>query len=154
MTASCNKILRILGSLLIILFFLYVTSSCLFVYNPEKPPEPGNIILLIGDGMGFAHVRAASLFETGTEEGLSFQAFPIQAEVKTAAFWGAVTDSAAAATAIATGHKVIKGVISKALLGELETLLEYYKRFGKQVIFSFWKRRFKLFIHFFCNSSN
>lgn len=89
--------------------------------------------MLIGDGMGFAHVRAASLFKTGTEVGLSFQAFPIQAEVKTSAFGGVVTDSAAAATAIATGHKVLNGVISKAVFGNLETLLEYYKRFGKRV---------------------
>jgi alkaline phosphatase len=132
-TVCRNKILRILRTLLILFFSIYVTSSCSFIYNPEKPPESGNIILLIGDGMGFAQVRAASLFETGTEVGLSFQAFPIQAEVKTAAFGGVVTDSAAAATAIATGHKVINGVISKVLLGDLETLLEYYKRFGKRV---------------------
>jgi alkaline phosphatase len=132
-TASCNKILRILRTLLIILFVLFAASSCSFVYNPEKPPDSGNIILLIGDGMGFAHVKASSLFEAGTEEGLSFQTFPILAEVKTAAFGGVVTDSAAAATSIATGHKVINGVISKALLGDFETLLEYYKRFGKRV---------------------
>jgi len=132
-TVCSNTIVRILSTLLIILFFLYVTSSCTFAYNPEKPHEPGNIILLIGDGMGFAQVKASSLFETGTEEGLSFQTFPVQAEVKTAAFGGVVTDSAAAATAMATGHKVINGVISTALLGDFETLLEYYKRFGKRV---------------------
>jgi len=83
--------------------------------------------------MGFGQIKAASLYATGTEEGLSFQTFPVQAEVMTAAFGGVVTDSAAAATAIATGHKVVKGVISTALLGDFETLLEYYKRFGKRV---------------------
>lgn len=64
---------------------------------------------------------------------MSFQDFPVQAEVKTAAFGGGVTDSAAAATAIATGHKVLNGVISKAVFGDLETLLEYYKCSGKRV---------------------
>ena len=116
-----------------VLLILCIIASCSFTYNPETPPEQGNIILLIGDGMGFAHVKAASLFATGTEEGLSFQDLPVQAEVKTAAFGGGVTDSAAAATAIATGRKVLNKVISKTLCGDLETLLEYYKRFGKRV---------------------
>jgi alkaline phosphatase len=45
-----------------------------------------------------------------------------------------VTDSAAAATAIATGRKVNNGVLSIALPGDgspLETLLEHYARSGK-----------------------
>ena len=128
-----SKKMQFSGKILVILFTLFITVSCTFNYNPNTPPEPGNIIVIIGDGMGFEQVKAASLYAAGTEEGLSFQAFPVRAEVRTAAFGGGVTDSAAAATAIATGHKVVNGVISKAFFGDLETLLEYYKRFGKRV---------------------
>ncbi len=91
------------------------------------PGEVRNVILFVGDGMGFAQVEAASRFADGTPDGLSFQALPHQGRVSTAAAGGAVTDSAAAATAMATGVRVGNGVLSLALPGdgrELETVLE------------------------------
>ena len=32
---------------------------------PEAPTEPKNIIYMVGDGMGFNHVAATNLYETG-----------------------------------------------------------------------------------------
>ena len=105
--------------------------SCSVQIIPEQPPEITNCILIIGDGMGFAHVRAASLYLTGEEDGLSFQQFPAASQVGTLSLCGATTDSAAAATAMATGMKVSNGTISQAPDGKpYETLLEYYKRYG------------------------
>jgi alkaline phosphatase len=62
--------------------------------------------------------------------------FPYQGQVTTHSADNAVTDSAAAGTAIATGVKVNNGVISLAFPGngsELQTILEYYQLAGKKV---------------------
>jgi alkaline phosphatase len=92
-----------------------------------------NIILLIGDGMGFEQIKAAGYFK-GTN--LSFETWARLAEVQTrSASYPTVTDSAAAGTAMATGHKAYNGVVSLANPGdgrEYETVLEYLKRKGKR----------------------
>jgi len=96
--------------------------------------QPKNIVFFIGDGMGFGHVKAAGMYADGVEGSLSFEAFPYQAETTTLSANSSITDSAAAATAMATGFKVNNGVISMAYPGdmsELETLLEYFKNRGK-----------------------
>jgi alkaline phosphatase len=96
---------------------------------------PRNIIIMIGDGMGFEQVKAASYYEGGAEGSLSFENLPYTGNVTTYAADNPVTDSAAAATAIATGQKVNNGVISVAIPGdssELETLLEYFRDQGKR----------------------
>ena len=96
--------------------------------------SPTNVIFCIGDGMGFEKVKAASMYAHGKTGTLSFEAFPYQGEVTTHSADSLITDSAAAATAMATGSKVNNGVISTALPGdgkELYTLLEYFKDQGK-----------------------
>ncbi|MBU0926432.1 MAG: alkaline phosphatase [Spirochaetes bacterium] len=95
---------------------------------------PRNVILFVGDGMGPEQVRAASLYSSGIEAGLVFQAFPHGGSLTTRSADSAITDSAAAATAIATGVKVNNGVISVRLPGDgspLLTLLEHYESMGK-----------------------
>ncbi|MBN2406989.1 MAG: alkaline phosphatase [Elusimicrobia bacterium] len=93
-----------------------------------------NIIVFIGDGMGSEHVRAAGMYKTGKGGSLFFESFPGLAEMTTYNATRGITDSAAAATAMATGHKVDNSVLSMAIPGdgeELETILEYYKNRGK-----------------------
>ncbi|MEX0745978.1 MAG: alkaline phosphatase [Phycisphaeraceae bacterium] len=65
-----------------------------------------NVILLIGDGMGYEQLKAASIFAHGEPGGLEMEKLPHHAEVSTYSARGplSVTDSAAAATAIATGR--------------------------------------------------
>ena len=92
-----------------------------------------NIILLIGDGMGFEQVRAAGMFANGKAGSLFFEGLPIQGAVKTSNASAGLTDSAAAGTAMATGIKVDNGVISQHTPGDgldLETILEAAKRLG------------------------
>ncbi len=92
------------------------------------------MIFLIGDGMGFEQVKAGGMYANGQVGTLSFELFPYNGELTTYSADSAVTDSAAAATALATGVKVNSGVISMAIPGdgsELETLLEYFKVRGK-----------------------
>lgn len=102
---------------------------------PETAGQAKNVILFIGDGMGPEEIRAAGMYRTGSAGSLSFEAFPCRGTVSTANAEGGVTDSAAAATAMATGVKVSNGVLSVALPGSgapLETILERLKADGKR----------------------
>ncbi len=95
---------------------------------------PTNVILFIGDGMGYGQVAAAGLYAHGASGTLSFESFGCQAQVVTSSANSPVTDSAAAATALATGRKVNNGVISVARPGdgsELHTVLERATSAGK-----------------------
>lgn len=77
-----------------------------------------NVILFIGDGMGVSTVTAARIFdgqsrgETGEENSLAFERFPNIALVKTYNTDFQVPDSAGTASAINTGVKTDRGVIS------------------------------------------
>lgn len=96
---------------------------------------PKNIVFMIGDGMGFEQVRAAGMYLNGQEGTLAFESFPAKGEVTTRSADGTVTDSAAAATAMATGIKVNNQVVSIALPGDgkdLKTLVEFFREYGKR----------------------
>lgn len=85
--------------------------------------------------MGFEAVKAASIYASGETGMLSFENFPHQAEIATQAANTPMTDSAAAATAMATGHKVNNGVISMKIPGDetpLKTLLEISQDLNKR----------------------
>ncbi len=102
---------------------------------PSAAVFAGDVILFIGDGMGAEHVKAAGMYLNGSPGTLAFESFPHQAHVLTASADNDVTDSAAAATAMSTGRKVNRGVISKAIPGggeNLETLVEYFAGKGKR----------------------
>lgn len=106
--------------------------------DPDRKSGSGNpesrcVVLMIGDGMGFEQVKAASMFLNGRPATLSFESFPHRGEVTTRSADNGVTDSAAAATALATGNKVNNGVVAIAVPGdgsELSTLLEIFKGRG------------------------
>jgi alkaline phosphatase len=101
---------------------------------------PKNIIFMIVDGMGFEYVKAARIYNGQVP--LRYENFPCKTSVTTCAYEGSlngeacigtathVTDSAASATAIATGHKVSNGVLSKNIPGnntDIKTILELAK---------------------------
>ena len=83
--------------------------------------------------MGPEQIKAARYY-AGTD--LFFESAPWQSEATTFSSDSTTTDSAAAATAIATGEKVDNGFISTESRGtsaELETILEYFKAKDKRV---------------------
>jgi len=103
-----------------IILALLVVSSC--GARRENPPDgPENIILFIGDGMGVPHVTAARIVSGK----LNMERFDVAGLLTT---WSAdelVTDSAASATAIATGTKTRNGRLSVDPGGKpLRTVLE------------------------------
>jgi len=88
-----------------------------------------NVILMIGDGMGVGHLTAAEI-ENG-DDSLVITSLPYMSIVTTYSSSGYVTDSAAAATALATGFKVRNGVISlDAEWEELRTIVEVAEDLG------------------------
>jgi len=81
--------------------------------------------------MGPEQIRAGAYY---LGRALVFSSFPTHASIATRSADSAVTDSAAAATAIATGVKVGNGVLSRLIPGSgenLETILEREGRDGK-----------------------
>src|SRR3972149_4982184 len=124
-----------------IAFFLLVLApfSCSQEgVTPASHPAPTgtakNIILFIGDGMGFEQVKAAGMYEGGAAGTLSFEAFPYRGSTKPISGEGGGPDSAASATAMATGNKVSNGVISMSIPGNGNpsvTVLELLKAEGK-----------------------
>ncbi len=93
-----------------------------------------NVILLIGDGMGHEQIRAAGMYAYGEEGTLVFESFPHQTRMTTYSADHKITDSAAAATAMATGRKVNNGVISVARPGDesdVPTILEQMQSLKK-----------------------
>ena len=84
-----------------------------------------NIVLLIGDGMGFDHIAAGRAY-LGVQELFMESAATVRGDVTT--FSRTVvgpTDSAAAATALATGEKTDNGVVGQYLGKDLKNNTEY-----------------------------
>lgn len=106
------------------------TVLSLVLVAPAFAGVPKNIIFMIGDGKGFEQDKAASIYLYGNPGMLVYEDlyyFPYYGEVTTYSASSSVTDSAAAATAMATGVKVNNGVVSMSGSTELETLLEYFR---------------------------
>ena len=82
--------------------------------------RPKNAILIIGDGMGPNTVRLASLYQYGRENALQIQQMPIAGLCTTMPLNAPVTDSAAAATAFATGTKTSVGVLGLGVADDAE----------------------------------
>jgi alkaline phosphatase len=113
----------------VVLSFLFLTGCSTSSYGQAR-----NVILLIGDGMGPEQVRAAGMYAYGEAGTLVFEDFPYQTRMTNASADRKITDSAAAATAMATGRKVNNGVISMAVPGDksdIPTLLEQCKAMNK-----------------------
>ena len=107
-----------------------------------------NVVLFIGDGMGFRAVELASLWATGRPDAAPFADWPLRMAMSTppagapaydpASSWQdfdavrhKVTDSAAAATALASGVKTSNGVLGLDPAGaRLELLPEWLDRRG------------------------
>ena len=88
--------------------------------SPEAPSgltrfpvgrKPKNIILVIGDGMGHGAAQLASQYKYGRADGVYFHKLPVAGFCSTFSANRPVTDSAASATAFATGTKTSNGVL-------------------------------------------
>lgn len=95
------------------------------IKTPKKQSK--YIFLMIGDGMGEAQRNLAESFAdlNGEKTSLIINSLPVSGKVTTASANASVTDSAASATALSTGHKTNNGMIAVAPDGEeLKTIIE------------------------------
>lgn len=112
------------------------TSACQKSEEPYTPiilenvQKAKNVILLIGDGMGKEHIKAGSLYKG---KDLVMQGFPYRVDVETVNVNGEVTDSAASATALATGMRTINGHVGLNANGVkiAETIVDIAAAAGK-----------------------
>jgi alkaline phosphatase len=87
----------------------WLAVGAIFPVSAATPPSDGQpvdprpvVILMIGDGMGPGILDAASRYLTGNDDGLALERLPVHAKLNTESVSG-ITDSAAAATAMACG---------------------------------------------------
>ncbi|MCL1909681.1 MAG: alkaline phosphatase [Kiritimatiellaeota bacterium] len=95
---------------------------------------PQNVILIIGDGMGRGALDLASLRKHGDTGKLFMQSLPVSGLCRTHSINSPVTDSAAAATALACGEKTNNGVLGLTTNGiPLKSVAFLAKERGKTV---------------------
>lgn len=130
-----NRLLWIIVA--IILVITLVVAAVLFALNyvdsgvyPDSEMRAKNVILLIGDGMGEQHIEAGNIYRSNK---LNMERFAVIGEVMTRSLTPGATDSAAAATAMATGVKTYNSRISYKDGKNLETVAELAKAAGKKV---------------------
>ncbi len=114
---------------------LLILAVVLILLGQPSHAAVKNVILMIGDGMGFEHVKATSLYAYGEEGKLSFEQY-YRGEMMTHSANSYrvsyhASDSAASATAMATGEKVNNDIISERSRQPLKTILEYLQEKGK-----------------------
>jgi len=115
----------------------WVLLVAVFLYQSSFGGVAKNVVFMIGDGMGMAHITGARIYNGGSKSKLAMESFPVSGFSKTYCSDHYVTDSAAAATALASGVKTYKGAIGVGpdKKSKLETLVDLAKRQGKSVGF-------------------
>ncbi len=122
------------------LFVTILFMSLIFIPNiavaqaaQTEDSEPYSVILMIGDGMGLEHLKLAEWVEYGKNANINLtMVMDLTHLIITESADSLITDSAAAATAMATGVKTNNNWVSIAPDGtELETVLEKVQQNGK-----------------------
>ncbi len=113
-----------------------VYKNILTALENEEFVAPKNIILMIGDGMGFNscyYATAAAEDELYKGE-LMMSRLPVHGQSETSDFYGAITDSAAGGTALSTGYKTSGGTVAMSPddSQEYQTVLELANSLGKR----------------------
>jgi alkaline phosphatase len=94
----------------------------------QKTKKPKNIILLVGDGMGLSEISSSLYFN---EKPSSFLRFNTVGLLMTSSSEELITDSAAGATAFASGIKTYNGAIGVDLkMNPAETIVEHISKNG------------------------
>jgi alkaline phosphatase len=112
-------------------FFFAIVVLAIVVFSCSGSDNtPENIIIFIGDGMGVGHITAGKI----ARGSINLERFSVVGLVNTDSANQLVTESAAAATALATGYKTNNRAISVSVDNEpLKTLFEYAKELGKSI---------------------
>jgi len=119
--------------IMVILILVLFESSIIVETSPsigQQKFRPCNIILMIGDGMGTGHITATRI-SINPDKLLNMDQLSYGGLIMTHSLDNLVTDSAAAATALATGFKTNNDMISMDPDERiLETVLEFAQTNG------------------------
>lgn len=137
-------------SLLVVLAILVLGITLCFFHSCRRAPRPLNIILMITDGCGYNCFDLASFYQYGKTGAQVYESFPVQFPVSTYSAsstpydpqkaWATFefvlsdpTDSAASATAIATGVKTNDNTVGLDPHGKkLTSIVEIAEELGKK----------------------
>src|SRR5262245_49721847 len=87
------------------------TGAACAAIAAAPPPSARGVVLFIGDGMGPAYVTLTRVARGGSGGRLRMDSLPYTALARTHSSDSPVTDSAAAASAMACGQKTANGVL-------------------------------------------
>jgi len=120
---------KVLLKFYLLFFFIFVTPvEKINATDPDPDGKPLNIILLIGDGMGYSQITAVEYLHGP----LRITEMPVKGMISTYSANRLVTDSAAGATALASGYKT-----NNSMLGILpdstavQSIAQYASELGK-----------------------
>src|SRR4030095_1359713 len=95
--------MKLRNQLLAVFCLLLFVALGFFYFRTSVNAKPFGVIVFLTDGLSPNVLTAARLYEGGADHRLTSDGFPHVASVRTSAKEFAVPDSAAAASAIATG---------------------------------------------------
>ncbi|MBN2150079.1 MAG: alkaline phosphatase [Candidatus Lokiarchaeota archaeon] len=129
--ALCISVLAGAGSLFVSIASQSAAPVVPYQFTLEAGTSNTSVILLIGDGMGPAHMDLGRVVEYGPGTNASYDRFPHETTVSTDNIEGGTTDSGAGGTAISTGRRTQNGRIATSPDGQnLTTILEIAKQNG------------------------
>ncbi len=91
--------------------------------TPAPEQLPRNIVVFIADGLGFSHLAAARAAHHGIDGPAAWDRFPVTGWHRASPAGGFLTDSAASATALATGMTTGNGMVGVDTAGRPRTTL-------------------------------
>lgn len=133
-----KKTVKIMKKIICIALLLVVLAVGVFAGCTPSPVEADgikNVILVIGDGMGLQHVEAGQLANDKTFPFASWQSVLVDTNCLNGDGTAAskTTDSAAAATALASGALTYTGFVGKdSKLNDVKTILDIAREHGKK----------------------
>ncbi|KAF1079303.1 MAG: Alkaline phosphatase [Candidatus Rifleibacterium amylolyticum] len=109
-------------------FRFFIVLFLAIIVSAQSDAKPKNIIFMIGDGMGIAHVTAAKIVKGS----IDMERCKVMGMHMTASADNPVTDSAAAGTALSTGFRTNNDVVGLCPEGKpLKNLMEYAHETGR-----------------------
>lgn len=114
---------RAISLLIAVLFFLFQAFGTISTKGTGHTDyrQYKNVIMMIGDGMGFNTVAAAKKLRNIE---VSMEKMPVICESKTRSLTAKVTDSAAGGTALSSGTRTYNGAIDVYILNPLGNYIE------------------------------
>ena len=114
-----NRFARKKVGLALLVLLLFATLATAETKNDWSGPKAKYVFVFIGDGMGLQQVNAAEIYKSSLEASgkepslkkLHLSSLPVQGMITTYSSNSFITDSAPAATSLASGYKTDNGVI-------------------------------------------